>query len=126
MSMSCQILIVDDEPFVLKSLSFVFEKEGYAVETARDGEEGLRKVRELRPRVVLLDVMMPKKNGFEVCSEIREDICLRDVHIIMLTATGQEADIKTGYDRGADDYIIKPFSIHDVLEKIKNIEGIKG
>lgn len=124
--MSCQILIVDDEPFVLKSLSFVFEKEGYTVETARDGEEGLRKVRELKPRVVLLDVMMPKKNGFEVCSEIREDLCLKDVHIIMLTATGQEADIKTGYDRGADDYIIKPFSIHDVLEKVKNIEGING
>ncbi|MFQ5901403.1 MAG: response regulator transcription factor [Thermodesulfobacteriota bacterium] len=117
----CQILIVDDEPFVLKALSFVFEKEGYDVETARDGEEGLKKIRELKPKIVFMDVMMPRKNGFDVCAEIKGDPELKDTYVILLTATGQEEDIETGYSQGADDYIIKPFSLQVVLKKIKDL-----
>ncbi len=116
---TCQILIIDDEPFVLKSLSFVLNKEGYIIDTARDGKEGLVKIKELRPKVVLLDVMMPLKNGFDVCAEVKADPTLKETYIILLTATGQENDIKTGYKCGADDYITKPFSINLVLDKIK-------
>ena len=117
----CQILIADDEPFVLKALTFVFRKEGFSVETAVNGEEALEKIRELRPKVVFMDVMMPKKNGFNVCSEIKSDPELKDTFIILLTAKGQEDDIMTGYSKGADDYIIKPFSIRPVVEKIKGL-----
>lgn len=117
----CQILIVDDEPFVLKALTFVFRKEGFSVETAVDGEEALEKIKYLKPKVVFMDVMMPKKNGFDVCSEIKSDPELKDTFIILLTAKGQEDDIMAGYSKGADDYIIKPFSIRPVVEKIKGL-----
>ena len=117
----CQILIADDEPFVLKALTFVFRKEGFSVETAVNGEEALEKIKELRPKVVFMDVMMPKKNGFNVCSEIKSDPELKDTFIILLTAKGQEDDLMTGYSKGADDYIIKPFSIRPVVEKIKGL-----
>lgn len=117
----CQIVIADDEPFVLKALTFVFQKEGFSVETAVDGEEALEKIKKLRPKVVFMDVMMPKKNGFDVCSEIKADPELEDIYIILLTAKGQEDDIMKGYSRGANDYIIKPFSIRPVVEKIKGL-----
>ncbi len=117
----CQILIADDEPFVLKALTFVFRKEGFSVETAVDGEEALEKIKKLKPKVVFMDVMMPKKNGFDVCSEIKADPEFEDIYIILLTAKGQEDDIMKGYSQGADDYIIKPFSIRPVVEKIKDL-----
>lgn len=117
----CQIIIADDEPFVLKALTFVFQKEGFSVETAVDGEEALEKIKKLKPKVVFMDVMMPKKNGFDVCSEIKADPELEDIYIILLTAKGQEDDIMKGYSRGANDYIIKPFSIRPVVEKIKGL-----
>lgn len=117
----CQIIIADDEPFVLKALTFVFQKEGFSVETAVDGEEALEKIKKLKPKVVFMDVMMPKKNGFDVCSEIKADPELGDIYIILLTAKGQEDDIMKGYSRGANDYIIKPFSIRPVVEKIKGL-----
>jgi DNA-binding response OmpR family regulator len=117
----CQILIADDEPFVQKALTFVFRKEGFNVETASDGTEALEKIKELKPKVVFMDVMMPKKNGFDVCSEIKTDPELEDIYIILLTAKGQEDDIVKGYSLGANDYIIKPFSIRPVVEKIKDL-----
>lgn len=118
---SCQILIVDDEPIIIKVLSFVFKKEGCTVETASDGEEGMRKIKELKPKIVLLDVMMPKKSGLDLCSEVKSDPKLKDTYIILLTAKGQDDDVGVGYSEGADDYITKPFDLLPVVKKIKEL-----
>ncbi len=118
---TCQILIVDDEPIIIKVLSFVFKKEGCTVETANDGEEGMRKIKELKPKIVLLDVMMPKKSGLDLCSEVKSDPKFKDTYIILLTAKGQDDDVGVGYSEGADDYITKPFNLLDVVKKIKEL-----
>ena len=118
----CQILIVDDEPIILKVLSLVFKKEGYSVETSMDGKEGMRKIKELRPKVVMLDVMLPEKSGFDICSEVKADPEFKDIYIILLTARGQESDIEKGYSIGADDYIVKPFDLLDVVKRIKELQ----
>ena len=87
-----KILVVDDEPYILRSLTFVLTREGYDVASATNGEEAMSIVRESKPKVMFLDVMMPKMNGYEVCQEVKGDPSLSDIHIIMLTAKGQEAD----------------------------------
>jgi DNA-binding response OmpR family regulator len=116
--MSKRILIVDDEPNILISLEFLMKREGYEVAIARDGEEGLAAIRAQRPDLVVLDVMMPKRDGFEVCTEVRADPSLSDVRILMLTAKGREAEIKKGLALGADAYIPKPFSTHELVAKV--------
>ncbi len=115
------VLIVDDEPFILRSLAFVLKKEGLRVETAGDGVEALEKIRALRPRVVFLDIMMPRMNGYEVCSQIKADPRLRDTHVVFLTAKGQQIDKVRGLIQGADDYITKPFSPRAILQKVQDI-----
>jgi len=117
--MSKRILIVDDEPNILISIEFLMKREGYDVAIARDGEEGLAAIRAQRPDLVVLDVMMPKRDGFEVCTEVRADRSLSDVRILMLTAKGREAEIKKGLALGADAYIPKPFSTHELVAKVK-------
>ncbi len=123
MESSKKVLIVDDEPHLVKSLSFVLSKEGYEVSSASDGEEALQKIHQSRPALIFLDVMMPKKNGYEVCQEIKSSPELKDIHVIMLTAKGQSADRAQGLSIGADDFITKPFSTLDVLARVKNILG---
>jgi len=91
----------------------------YEVILARDGMEALEKVREIPPDVILLDVMMPNKNGFEVCEEVRGDNRFADMPILMLTAKGSEAEMNRGVSLGADAYITKPFSTHDLVERVK-------
>jgi DNA-binding response OmpR family regulator len=118
-----KILVVDDEPHVIRSLTFVLEKEGYTVSSATNGEEAMAKIRESKPRLMLLDVMMPKKNGYEVCQEVKGDSALSDIHVIMLTAKGQEADREKGLSAGADEFMTKPFSLMAVVGKIKEILG---
>ena len=117
--MSKRILIVDDEPNILISIEFLMKREGYDVAIARDGEEGLAAIRAQRPEMVILDVMMPKRDGFEVCAEVRADPSLSDVRILMLTAKGREAEVKKGLALGADAYIPKPFSTHELVAKVK-------
>jgi DNA-binding response OmpR family regulator len=118
-----KILVVDDEPNVVRSLTFVLEKEGYDVTSAANGEEAMAKIQEIKPKLVFLDVMMPKKNGYEVCKEVKDNSSLSDTHIIMLTAKGQEADREKGFDAGADEFMTKPFSLMAVVDRVKKLLG---
>ena len=116
-----RILVVDDEPHVIRTLTFVLRKEGYEVSSAGDGEEAMAKIRESKPNLMFLDVMMPKKNGYEVCQEIRSNPVLKDIYIIILTAKGREADREKGISSGANEVITKPFSPVNVVEKVKEL-----
>jgi DNA-binding response OmpR family regulator len=119
--MTTKILIADDEPNILISLEFLMKREGYEVHLARDGQEALELVRRERPRLVLLDVMMPKKTGFEVCQEVRNDDDIRSTLILMLTAKGRETDVVKGLALGADAYMTKPFSTRDLVQKVREM-----
>jgi len=110
-----KILIVEDEPTMLRGLKDNFEFEGYGVLTAADGERGLELACDARPDLILLDIMLPKVNGYEVCRLVRK--AGLDMPIIMLTAKGQESDIVLGLNLGADDYVTKPFSIKELLAR---------
>ena len=115
------ILVVDDEPFILRSLTFVLRKQGFDVIEARDGEEAMIRIRNDRPSLVFLDVMMPRKNGYEVCEEIKSDPELADIHVIMLTAKGQESDRDKGLAIGANEYMTKPFSPSKITGRVREI-----
>jgi two-component system, OmpR family, alkaline phosphatase synthesis response regulator PhoP len=117
------ILVVDDEPFILRALTFVLNREGYRTMSASNGEEAIAKIRETRPPLVFLDVMMPRKNGFEVCQEIKADPSTAGVHIVLLTAKGQDADRARGLAAGANEYMTKPFSPSEVLARVREIVG---
>ena len=115
------ILIIDDEPYILRALSYLLAREGYKVETASNGEEGLARVRELRPPLVFLDIMMPRMNGYEVCEQIKQDPGLADTYVIMLSAKGQQVDRERGLLGGADEYMTKPFSPREVAEHVHGL-----
>ena len=116
--MSRRVLVVDDEKLIVKGIRFSLEQDGYDVDCAYDGEEALKLAKENAYDIILLDVMLPKYDGFEVCQQIRE---YSDVPIIMLTAKGDDMDKILGLDYGADDYITKPFNILEVKARIKAI-----
>ena len=118
-----KILVVDDEPFICRSLTFVLKKGNYDVMEARNGEEALAAIREHRPDLVFLDVMMPKVDGFQVTQEVRADKTLADIKIILLTAKGQECDREVGKIAGANDYMTKPFSPSKILDRAREILG---
>ncbi|MCM2357719.1 MAG: response regulator [Geobacteraceae bacterium] len=118
-----KILAVDDEPNILMSIEFILEMEGYEVHTARDGEEALEVAERVRPDLILLDVNMPRKHGYEVCRIIRERPDMAGTKVIMLTAKGQTLERKKGLEVGADEYVTKPFSAEDLLAKIRNMIG---
>ena len=115
------ILIADDEPFMQRSLSFVLRKEGFEVEVASNGEEAIQKARKFRPKIIFLDVMMPKINGFEVCKTIKSDKELNNAYVIVLTCKGQEADKEKGLSQGANDFITKPYSPKEIVTKVRSI-----
>ena len=115
--MSKKILIIEDEEDLAKGLKLNLEDEGFTVDWANDGSEGLRKTFEDTPDLIILDIMLPKKNGLEVCQELRQKKI--NIPIIMLTAKGEEIDKVIGLELGADDYITKPFSIRELLARIK-------
>jgi len=119
--MSKQVLIVDDEPNIVISLEFLLLREGFEVRVARDGEAGLAKIRESHPDLVVLDVMMPKLDGFAVLEAVRADPALQSTRILMLTAKGREADKDKGLGLGADAYIAKPFSTHELVDKVREL-----
>lgn len=119
MNMVPKILVVDDEPYILRSLTFLMEKQGYKTITATNGEEALSKIQEEQPDLLLLDVMMPKKDGFQVCREVRDNPEMGNPYIIMLTARGQAADRQKGLRAGADEFLTKPFSPSKLVKKVK-------
>lgn len=115
-----KVLVVDDEPYILRSLTFVLRKEGFDVREAHSGKEALEVFAKESPQLVFLDVMMPEMNGFDVCREIKSDpIRSQKVKIVMLTARGQDTDRSRGLSAGADEYLTKPFSPSKVVEIAK-------
>jgi len=121
--MAKKILIVDDEPNIVISLEFLMKKEGFEVAVAVDGEDALSKVDSFRPDLVLLDVMMPKKSGFEVCESLRADPDKAGLLVVMLTAKGRETEVAKGLAIGADAYVTKPFSTKDLVVKVREMLG---
>ena len=115
------ILVADDEPHIARALNFIFKKEGYNVEMAFDGETAMQLIKECRPKFVFLDLIMPKKTGDEICTAIKADMDLREIHVTILTAKGQELDKERCMAAGADDFITKPFSPKEVLSRVKSI-----
>jgi DNA-binding response OmpR family regulator len=120
------VLVVDDEPSILLSLEFLIRQAGYDVRTARDGEAALAAMADRAPRLVLLDVMMPKRDGYDVCQTIRRNEAWKDVRIVMLTAKGRDIERQKGMAMGADDYIVKPFSTRDVMKLVRQHAGAPG
>lgn len=116
--MSRKVLVVDDEKLIVKGIRYSLEQDGMEVDCAYDGEEALKLAKENEYDILLLDVMLPKRDGFQVCQQIRE---FSDVHIVMLTAKGDDMDKILGLEYGADDYITKPFNILEVKARIKAI-----
>jgi two-component system alkaline phosphatase synthesis response regulator PhoP len=121
--MAKKVLICDDEPYVIESLSYLVKREGFHVITAEDGEDGFNKAKEILPDLIFLDVMMPKKSGFEVCQQLKKDERTKGIYIIILTARGEEFDEKRAKEAGVDEYITKPFSPRKLSEKIHGILG---
>ena len=116
--MSRRVLVVDDEKLIVKGIRFSLEQDGYDVDCAYDGEEAVEKAKENKYDIILLDLMLPKMDGLEVCQQIRE---FSNVPIVMLTAKGEDMDKILGLDYGADDYITKPFNIKEVILRINNL-----
>jgi DNA-binding response OmpR family regulator len=116
-----KILIVDDEPNIVMSLEFLMKREGFLVAVAADGEEALARMGEFQPDLVLLDVMMPKKNGYDVCQEIRANTDWSKVKVLMLTAKGRDTEVAKGIALGADAYMTKPFSTKDLAAKVRQL-----
>ncbi len=119
--MTQSVLVVDDERYIVISIEYLMKNAGFEVGVAYDGEEALAKVKEMVPDLVILDVMMPKLDGFEVCETIRANPAWKSVRIIMLTAKGRDSEREKGLSLGADDYITKPFSTRDLLRRVKEI-----
>ena len=120
-----KILIADDNENIRDALTYLLEDEGFELVLAVDGADTIRKVRDLRPDVLFLDIMMPEINGYDVCRTIKNDPDLKGTYVIMLTAKGQVAEQERGREVGADEYIVKPFSPMEILAKVKHILGTK-
>jgi len=118
-----KILVVDDEVYIVHILDFSLGMEGYEVITALDGEQGLEKAREEQPDLIVLDIMMPKLDGYETCRMLKSDERTRNIPVILLSAKGRNIDQKVGFEVGADDYIVKPFSPRKLVERINSILG---
>ncbi len=114
-----RVLIADDEPHIVLSLEFLLDRAGYETVAASDGEEALDLVRRLRPDLVLLDVMMPRRNGYAICQAVKSDPGLQAIPIIMLSAKGQEVEVQKGLALGASAYVTKPFGNAEVLEAVR-------
>ena len=117
------VLIADDEANIVVSLEFLMKREGHRVSIARDGESALAVIRSERPDLVLLDVMMPGRSGFEVCQAVRSDDTLAGVKILMLSAKGRDTDLAKGQALGADAYMTKPFSTRALADKVREMLG---
>lgn len=122
--MSKRILIADDEPNIVVSLEFLMRREGFEVSTATDGEAALAALAASTPDLVLLDIMLPKMNGFEVCQRMRADPRWSGVKVLMLSAKGRDTDVAKGLALGADAYVTKPFSTKDLVVQVRQLLGL--
>lgn len=116
-----KVLVVDDEEYIQHILNFSFSAEGYQVITANDGEEAIEKAKNENPDVIVLDIMMPKMDGYEACRRLKSDPKTRNIPVILLTAKGREVDRKLGNEAGADDYMVKPFSPGRLIERVESM-----
>jgi DNA-binding response OmpR family regulator len=121
--MASRILIVDDEPNIVVPLEFLMRREGYEVEVAGDGQAALDAVAARAPDLVILDVMLPRMSGFDVCRRLRADPRAAGVRILMLTAKGRDAEMEKGLGLGADAYVTKPFSTRDLVARVRALLG---
>ena len=119
--MTKKVLVADDEPNIVAAVEFLLQRSGYEVHVARNGDEALRLVEAQQPDLVLLDVMMPLRSGYEVCMRMRERPEWRHIKIVMLSAKGRDAEVSKGLATGADLYVTKPFSTRDLIGKINNL-----
>jgi two-component system alkaline phosphatase synthesis response regulator PhoP len=118
-----KILVVDDEIYIVHILDFSLGIEGYEVMTALDGEQALAKVAQDKPDLIVLDIMMPRLDGYETCKALKGNPDTKDIPVILLSAKGRNVDQKVGFEVGADDYITKPFSPRKLVERINAILG---
>jgi DNA-binding response OmpR family regulator len=123
--MTRRVLIVDDEPNIVTSLEFIMRKSGFETAVARNGDEALEQVEQFRPDLVLLDTMMPRRDGYEVCQTLRAS-GWTDLKIVMLTAKGRDTEVAKGLAVGADSYVTKPFSTRDLVEHVTGLLGGAG
>jgi DNA-binding response OmpR family regulator len=124
--MAHKVLIADDEPNIVLSLEFLMEREGYDIRVAKNGDEALAQVAEFVPDLVLLDVMLPRRDGFEVCQQIRANPNWQGVKIVMLTAKGRDTEMLKGLALGADAYITKPFATKELVARVKQLlDGVR-
>ena len=121
-----KVLIADDEPNIVTSLEFLMTRSGYEVRVARTGEEALALVASFAPDLVLLDVMMPQRSGYEVCQKMRERPEWRHIKIVILSAKGREAEVSKGLSLGADAYVTKPFSNRELIARVGELLGENG
>jgi DNA-binding response OmpR family regulator len=121
--MAKKVLIADDEPNIVTSLEFLLKQRGYDVRVANAGDDALRAVAEFEPQLVLLDVMMPRMSGYEVCQKIRENPDWNGMRIIMLSAKGRDVEVTKGMAVGADAYVTKPFSTKDLVARVQQMLG---
>jgi DNA-binding response OmpR family regulator len=122
--MSKRVLVVDDEPNIVMSLEFLMRRAGFDVQVARNGREALAALEGAPPDLLLLDVMMPEFDGYEVCERIRSRSEWNGTKIIMLTARGRDVERERGLSLGADAYVTKPFSTRDLVEQVKQMLGV--
>jgi len=113
------ILIAEDEPSILEALSFVLQRAGWTVQAVTDGEAVMSAVRRMQPRILVLDIMMPKRSGFEVLKQIRADMATRELPVLVLTAKGQQQDKRVAEELGADRFVTKPYSNADVVDAVR-------
>ncbi len=121
--MTKKILVVDDEPNIVLSLEFLMKQQGYAVRSAVDGDSAMKEVERDPPDIVLLDVSMPGRSGFEVCEAIRANPAWNQMRILIVTGKGRDEDREKGLSLGADDYVIKPFETQNIVAKVKELLG---
>ena len=119
-----RILIADDEPNIVVSLEFLMTREGFDVQVAVDGEAALQAIATQLPDLILLDIMLPKKNGFEVCQQIRANPQWQSLKVVMLTAKGRDTEVSKGLALGADAYMTKPFSTRDLVAQVRQLLGL--
>ncbi len=120
-SMHAQVVVIEDEPDILEVIKYNLSREGFDVVGAKDGEEGLERVREMTPDLIVLDLMLPTTDGLELCRQLKSDPALRDIPVVMVTAKGEESDVVLGLGLGADDYITKPFSPKELVARAKAV-----
>ncbi len=122
--MNKRILIADDEPNIVLSLEFLMKREGFEVQVAVDGEAALQAIAAQVPDLILLDIMLPKKDGFDVCQQIRANPEWQAIKVVMLTAKGRDTEVSKGIALGADAYMTKPFSTRDLVTKVRQLLGL--